>query len=236
MNREDFMRRLAEAIRPRSPQVGATLLIKMLPLMTDVGDGLFTEASLAYCGAHLPRSPNLMQLRDALNAFARSTEPLPQPENATGRLRREQAERDAFLRRDWDDPAGIMQRIRTCDGDLRFLRVLGLAVGMYAPQHIGLIPPHVLESLARDPDVRLPVFEEIRARGLFTPASAEPQAEPARPRTAYLTPDQIEQLGGRKQRDAHVPPAAADTPSARNLDPDAAARLEAAYPSRGDET
>jgi len=216
----------------------------MLQFLVDVGDEAFTDTSLQYVAARLRKTPNLATMRDLLGAYLREQSTpaeRPQPESAIQKSRRERAERDAFLRRDWDDPAGIMARIRTCNGELKYLRLLALVVGKYAPQHVGILPPHILESLANDPEVRLPVFDEIRARGLFKrrPAFLDDNAvEPATPpRPAYLTPEQIERAGGRKQQHAttHTPLSAAAA-----VDPDAAAGVEqdntaaASYPFRSD--
>jgi hypothetical protein len=149
VNRVDFMTHLAETIRPRSVQAGATILAKMLPFLTDLPDALFCEETLVSIAPKLPRSPTLPQLRHALTATLNAS-PASPPVSAQERLRQQQAEREAFLERDWDDANGIMQKVHNCDGNVDLLRLLARAVRRYAPQHLGYLPPHIIDAIDRD--------------------------------------------------------------------------------------
>lgn len=186
----------------------------MLQFLIDVPDHAFTDEGLRFVAARLRKTPNLATMRDLLQQYIQSLQPPAEHEAPTSKLRREEAERHAFLRRDWDDPVGIAARIRTCAGDMRYLRVLALAVGKWAPQHIGLLPPNVLQSLADDPEITLPVINEIRARGLFArpqPRDRQQQLDAVqtpRPRVMpnYLDPEYLDRINplphGRKRTDA----------------------------------
>ena len=180
MNRAEWMATLAPLIRPRAPLPAATQLGKLLPFLSDMPDRVFCDASLAIVAPKLPRSPSLGQLRDALNAYLRTLDGPATPadgDSETMRERRRIAERDEALRADWDDPAGIRERIRTCNGQPAFLRMLAALVHRHAPQHLGLLPPAAIASLD------------------------EPAPEPGRfvapaPRPAYFTPEQLRAVGG----------------------------------------
>jgi len=76
MTRDQFMLRLAEAIRPRNPSAGAAVLAKHLPLMTDMPDEMFSDEMLGIVAPRLSRTPTLHQLRKALEDAARQPEML----------------------------------------------------------------------------------------------------------------------------------------------------------------
>jgi hypothetical protein len=76
MTRDQFMLRLAEAIRPRNPAAGAAVLAKHLPLMTDMPDELFSDEMLQVVAPRLSRTPTLHQLRKALEDARRQPEML----------------------------------------------------------------------------------------------------------------------------------------------------------------
>jgi hypothetical protein len=203
MNRAEWMATLAPLIRPRAPLPAATQLGKLLPFLTDLPDHAFCEASLATAAPRLPRSPSLGQIRDALNAYLRT---LDGPADRAGadtetmRERKRLAEREAILAHDWDDPAGIRERIRTCNGEPKFLRMLAALVNRHAPQHLGLLPPAAIASLD------------------------EPAPEPGRyvapaPRPAYFTPEQLQAVGGGRHGRST---AALAAPGAQPIDTDTA--------------
>jgi hypothetical protein len=202
MNRSEWMATLAPLIRPRAPLPAATQLGKLLRFLADVPDHAFTEASLAIIAPKLPRSPSLGQLREALNAYLRTLDGPPDralPDNETTRERKRQAEREAFLAHEWDDPAGIRERIRTCNGEMKFLRLLAALVHRHAPQHLGLLPPAAIASID------------------------EPAPEPGRfvapaPRPAYFTPEQLRAVGGGRYGRST---AALSAPGAQPVDTDA---------------
>jgi hypothetical protein len=178
MNRSEFMGKLAELIRPRSPLAASTQLAKMLPFLTDMPDGAFCEGSLQALAGKLKRSPSFADVRAALDSYCRVhglgtlAPATPPPETTTERERRDWDARQDALHAEWNDPAGIRARIRTCDGDLRWLRVLAALVAKWAPQHLGLLPPLALASSATVGEIIPP------------PAT----------RAAYLTPAQLDQV------------------------------------------
>jgi hypothetical protein len=202
MNRNEWSATLGPLISPRAPLACVTQLGKMLQYLGDLPDRAFTEASLTFVAPKLPRSPRLGQLREALNGYLRSIDGLPDhtlADNETTRERKRQAEREAFLAHEWDDPAGIRERIRTCNGELKFLRLLAALVHRHAPQHLGLLPPAAIASVD------------------------EPAPEPGRfvappPRPAYFTPEQLRAVGGGRYGRST---AALSAPGAQPVDTDA---------------
>jgi hypothetical protein len=217
MNREQFMDRLAHAIRPRSAATGAALLREMIPFLYDLSDELFTEASVIFIAGRLNRSPTLPQLRAALVAFASSALPPPPPEPT-------QSERDAvawedrkeFLRRDWDDPAGILRKVGVCQASPRadhaagLLLLLGKLVRHWAPQHVGYLPPHIVQALEIDDDDDRGRYAVARQRELSAATLTREEqldalgvSEPLRPTPRYMTPEMLDQINplpnGRKR-------------------------------------
>jgi hypothetical protein len=122
---------------------------------------------------------------------------------------------------EWDDAAGIMRKVHANREDRRALRLLARIVGRWAPQHLGLLPPDIIEEVARDPEMMLPVFVELRARlGDPRPVGREEQlnalAERRKPTPNYLDPAYLDQVNplpnGRKRTDATT----ATTPTAQH--------------------
>lgn len=187
MNRSDWMGALAPLIRPRSALAAATQLGKMLGFLTDIPDSAFTEASVAAIAPTLKRSPSFAEVRAALQAYVRSldapTDRDPLQDTPTMRERARWAARQDELRAEWNDPDGIRARIRTCDGELVFLRLLAGLVQQWAPQHLGLLPPIALVSLDQVGEV--------------------PPGDDRRATPRYATPAQLDQInplpGGRKR-------------------------------------
>lgn len=212
MNRAEWMAALAPLIRPRSPVAAATQLGKMLEFLGDIPDSAFTEASITAIAPALKRSPSFAEVRAALQAYARSldapTDQDPLQDTATMRERARWEARQDELRAEWNDPDGIRARIRTCDGELRFLRLLAGLVLQWAPQHLGLLPPIALVSLDDVGEVVLMPGDDHR----LTPRYATP---------AQL--DQINPLPGGRKRDGTTTAAPAAELRAAPVDPDAPA-------------
>lgn len=237
MARDLWMQRLAEAVRPRSPRPTAIALGRMLQFLVDVPDHAFTDDSLQYIANRLRKTPSLGVLRDLLAAYLHEQEPQPErdDEPPTLKARREHEQRQASLRDDWDDPAGILRKVRACsDGSAlghRHLILLCKIVGKFAPQHLGLLPPRIIEEVASDPEVQLPAFVELRMRmGRVQPSAGkwdqiDAVTERARPASAYLTQEQLDAAYGRKRN--ATPAAAVDSSSAEGLDEN-----QARYPAR----
>lgn len=210
MRRDEFMQRLAEATRPRSAQAGATVLIKMLPFLNDLDDDLFTEGALVFLASRLPRSPTLPQLRAGFEAFSHSSlPPPPPPQSEQERDRQAWANRQIELRHDWDDPSGILRRVHDCGGNILMLRLLGKLVRMWAPQHLGYIPPHILAAIDIDAEVA-PQDRHLRFAADASPEGTRSVAEQlnalgqvAVTRPFHLTPEQLDQINplpnGRKR-------------------------------------
>jgi hypothetical protein len=190
MHREQFMQRLAELIRPRSAQQGATILVKMLPFLTDLRDDLFTEESLAFTVKRgLQRSPSIVQVREAFDAYdaiLKTPATRPPPED---RERDAWRERQAFLHRDWDDPVGIGRKVHRCRDSPPLLRCLAGLVASWAPQHLGLLPPDILLAVAVGSDI--PALVELRRELPELPADGA-VIDPPRPSVRPLTAAQLD--------------------------------------------
>jgi hypothetical protein len=205
MHREQFMQRLAELIRPRSAQQGATILVKMLPFLTDLRDDLFTEESLAFTVKRgLPRAPSIVQVREAFDAYdAMLKVPATRPSPPTDHGRDAWRERQQFLHRDWDDPIGIGRKVHQCRDHQPLLRCLAGLVARWAPQHLGLVPPNILAAVAVGSDI--PALVDIRRALGELRANDDAIVEPPRPIARPLTAVQLDAVNplpeGRK-RDA----------------------------------
>ena len=77
MNRDEWVAALAPLISPRATAGSVSQLSKLLRYLSDLPDRAFTEASLVFAAPRLPRSPNLGQLREALNGYLRSIDGRP---------------------------------------------------------------------------------------------------------------------------------------------------------------
>jgi hypothetical protein len=223
MMREQFMDRLAHAIRPRSAATGSALLREMLPLLGDISDELFTDQAITYLATRLKRSPSLKELRTGLEQYSASTlPPPPPPPTQTERDRAAWEDRQEALRRDWDDPAGILRRIKLCQESPRadratdLLLLLGKLVRAWAPQHVGYLPPHIIEALDIDDDDDRRRYAVERQRVLDGGAmTREEQLEalgyggPRQAQPRYASPEQLDQINplpnGHKRAEAFVP-------------------------------
>jgi len=209
VNRDAWIVHLAELIRPRQPTAAATQLSKMLHFLTDIPDGAFTEQSLHEAALKLKRTPSLIEVRAAIDGWwkKQTAPPVTAKESDQQRLLRLNEERAEFLRRDWDDPQGIAYRVRSCEGNVALLRLLAAAVGRWAPQHLGMLPPHILELTQQEPEPR--------------------QSGPPPPiKTAYLTPEQLDIAKGRARHERVIS-------TGTVVDSHA---TEGRYPARDDET
>jgi hypothetical protein len=190
-------------------------LAAYLPMLADrFPDGAFTAASLEYCAAQAVKGfPTYGELASWLADWWKAHRPAPPPQITVegSSIEAERRERERKNAESWDDPHRIRQSVEECQGSITLLRLLARCVSHYAPQHRGLIPPHILDLIERDPEndlgrVREPV-PVVRA--------------------LHLTPEQIEIAGGRKRHEV-----SADSPPPHDR---TAETSEAAYPARGDE-
>lgn len=221
MNRAEWANRLAEAIRPTAVKAATAQIGQLLRHLADLPDAAFTDESVRRLAERKAGHPmNLAWLRDELSTYLRLADrprvgrnELPQE-----RLLREWQDRQESLRRDWDNPDGIVRLVRQCDGNELLLRTLGRAVNRWAPQHLGWMPPHIIEMLDRDPD-------EFRASDRMRPESSLPR---------HLPPEVLDQINplpnGRKRAHAAGSPADAghpDAPPAAAPDPPGATDINA---------
>src|SRR6185312_6042880 len=126
-----------------NPEEAVIGLKGMLPLLADLPDGAFTLKSLEHVARECRRMPSYGELRSALSAWWIDNRPeMPAIEGPPGQGSHAFWEgRANAMRREWDDPAGIRERVRTCNGDEKFLGALRTLVGRWAPQHLAVVPP-----------------------------------------------------------------------------------------------
>jgi hypothetical protein len=241
MNRAEWAIQLAEAIRPSAAKAAATQIGQLLRLLADLPDAAFTEASVRLVAERKPgHALNLAWLRGVLNDYLRARDPMPvtpTPRSQSEREASEWEDRKAWLRRDWDDPAGILRRVHDCQGNVLMLRLLGKLVRHWAPQHLGFLPPHILEAIETDSEIA-PRDQHLRYGGDTAPDGTRSVAEqlaalrsagpPVTPR--HLDPSMLDRLNplpnGRKRVDAEpaaspaAPPVGAGYWPASNDDPE----------------
>ena len=159
MERTEWIEALAAKVRPGSPKAAANRLTNLLPELIALPAWVFCERSVSFVAARCSQTPNLAHLFKLLAEFraqyqaemmpASIAPPIPPPPSSAADA---WDTRQDELRREWDDPAGIRARIRTCDGEVRYLRFLASLVAKWAPQHLGLLPPETVEAYQRDAD------------------------------------------------------------------------------------
>jgi hypothetical protein len=123
-------------------------------LMSDFTDAAFTAESLHDVARQCVKGfPTYPELAAYLGDWWREHRPMPpQITVYQSDIMAAQRSADRATAESWDDPAGIVRLVRECDGNVLLLRTLGRAVKRWAPQHLGWIPPHILEMLDRNPD------------------------------------------------------------------------------------
>jgi hypothetical protein len=143
--REQWIALLSKLVSPSSPADAAAGLVAMLPMLGDLPDGAFTLKSLEYVARQCRRTPSYAELRSSLSAWwadnrpASSMPALAAPESdGTAEF---WCRRATAMQREWDDPAGIRERVAFCAGDERYLVLLRALVARHAPQHSWIVPP-----------------------------------------------------------------------------------------------
>lgn len=191
--------------------------------LSQLPDHAFTDASLQFVALRCKRTPSTAELSELLLGYLRTLAPKPAPPPLPV-LDETEPEMIDRLAGEWDDPAGIRDRIRTCNGELRFLRLLGVIVAKYAPQHLGLLPPAVLTALAGDRSIHIPSIVELRR----TMQPHDPVRSPTEQRDSvvesvaiarHLTPEELDRVnplpgGLRRAPSPPTDPTATDRPSA----------------------
>lgn len=115
----------------------ATLIVKEFPIAA------FSGQSLAAVARQCKFFPSYGELCGYLSEWWRENRPAPvmlSAPDAQGSYGYWES-RYAAMRREWDDPAGIRERVRTCAGEEQFLAPLRALVERWAPQHLSVVPP-----------------------------------------------------------------------------------------------
>jgi hypothetical protein len=182
------------------------------PRLQDLDPFWFSEAALEGVFLKVRTLNSADRVRKVLRDFHARQAPPPPTGTPMEQEWRSWNERQEFLRKDWDDPDGIMRKVRDCDGHpMRnfLLRRLGLILAKHAPQHLGCLPPDILRDMERNasPDLRSilnPIPRPLGPDGsrqdqLNTLHAGEPDVSHAR----HLTPVQLDAVNplpnGRKR-------------------------------------
>jgi hypothetical protein len=125
-------------------------------LAREFPEGAFTPDSLRHVARASVRGfPTYPELCIVLADWWRVNGPpapaLPGPDMS---FRRQVEAREAQCRAEWDDPASIRASLARAGSDPVLLNMLAGAVKRYAPQHLGELPPDVIERFEqRAPEV-----------------------------------------------------------------------------------
>lgn len=197
--------KLALGNRP-SPERAVAMLC---PRLGDLPDDWFTEEAINAAFLQLRGLNSPERVRKALRDFhATQRTAARQAPRWTPPPEPDWAERAEVMRRDWDDPAGIRDKVNRHQHDHWALRRLGLLVARWAPQHLGLMPPAILSTIAANSWQFAGLLKRIdMAEFVPPPRTAREQietiAETPEPRPHHLTPEQLDQVSplpnGRKR-------------------------------------
>jgi hypothetical protein len=177
MTLDDWIAALHAKVEPPGRSSVERSIAYLSPRLADLSPYWFTEAALDALFLKLRSLNSAERVRNALREYhaAQSSPAEPRPP-AVSQSEREAGEweaRQAWLHRDWDDPAGIMRKERDCAGDVRLLRLLAKLVRKWAPQHLGYLPPAILEAIERDEAPALSRHEQVNST-MVTPRHLSP--------------------------------------------------------------
>jgi hypothetical protein len=215
MNLDDWISALFARVQPATGSPERAVLY-LRPRLEDLSPYWFTEDAIAGIWMHLRSLNSAERVRKALREFhALRAPPRPPPISQQEREASEWEDRKAWLRRDWDNPARIMQNVRATAGhpmQLYLLRLQAKMVRLWAPQHLGYLPPHILEAIERD-DSPAPLSRQDQLNALGQVAVTQPR---------HLTPEQLDRINplpnGRKRTDATAHDAASTAAAHDRMD------------------
>ena len=168
MSLDDWIAALGDRVLPAGRNSRRTVEY-LLPRLGDLPPAWFTEEAIE----GIWRDLRSLNSADRVRAVLRLFHARQQSRQAVPEQQREAEaweDRKAWLRQDWDDAAGIMRKVHACGGDVRLLRLLALLVRQWAPQHLGYLPPHIIEAIERGDDA--PPTATVVG---FTPRYASPE-------------------------------------------------------------
>jgi hypothetical protein len=190
-------------------------VLYLRPRLEDLSPYWFTEEAIAGIWMKLRSLNSADRVRKVLREYhaAQTAVARPPPISQQERELREWDIRKAELRHDWDDPQGILRKVHDCRGNVLMLRLLAKLVRMWAPQHLGFLPPHILAAIENDSEIA-PADAHLRFADDTPPegtrsvaeqlAALNPDTRPP-PQPRHLTPEQLDIVnplpGGRKRTD-----------------------------------
>jgi hypothetical protein len=191
---EPWIRSLHEKVGPPG-QSTERVVAYLQPRLQDLNPFWFTHAAIEGVFLKLRTLNSADRVRNALREFhAKQATPTQTHETPIQQEWRNWQEQQKQLASEWDDPTAITQKVRNCADNPTAMRMLARIVARHAPQHLGCIPPHVLQAIEANGSTDLKAI----LRGMPT----EPQG-PVR--------------STQQQREALQPPATG--PGARHLTP-----------------
>jgi hypothetical protein len=156
MELEPWIRQLHAKVGPPG-QSTDRVVAYLQPRLQDLNPFWFTNAAIEDVFLKLRTLNSADRVRKALHDFhARQPPPTPPTETPMQRDWRNWQEQQKLLAKEWDDPNGIMRKVRDCADNPVAMRMLARIIARHAPQHLGCIPPHVLHAMHANgsPDLR----------------------------------------------------------------------------------
>jgi hypothetical protein len=157
IDRHEWCERLFDKF-PSTPKNRVERFVRSLDAkLADFPEADFTMESLDAVFFALKTPNSFDKVRTALQSWSRRnrahigpnyTRPLDTPAEPSD-YEKHMARLDE-LRAEWGDYTAVRHAIKTCNGEDRFLHVLATILTKYAPQHLGEIPPRILDQLERE--------------------------------------------------------------------------------------
>jgi hypothetical protein len=127
-----------------NPQEATARLAAYAPLIAkEFPREAFSTSSLAGVARQCKFFPSYGELCGYLSEWWRENHhaPVALPAPAEGGTAEFWCRRATAMQHEWDDPAGIRERVAFCAGDERYLVLLRALVARHAPQHSWIVPP-----------------------------------------------------------------------------------------------
>ena len=147
MEIEPWIRRLHEKIGPPG-QSTDRVVAYLQPRLADLNPFWFTEPASDAVFLKLRTLNSADRVRNALRDFhAKQPNQPPTQETPIQQEWRNWQEQQKQLATEWDDPPGIGRKVQNCADNPTAMRLLARILARHAPQHLGLIPPSILQAM-----------------------------------------------------------------------------------------
>lgn len=198
MHLETFCQQLHGKFDPISnPQTAVDYLA---PRLHDLPESWFTEPAINEVFLKLRSLKSADRIRKTLKEF-HAKHPQHTPKTSPKSEPDHWKNREQILATEWDNTAAIARKVRECTGHpMRYflLHQLATILAKHAPQHLGLIPPDVLQKMQQNASPQLAAILQP-----IPPGPAQPTRTPNQQKDAvakqtaalgpkYLSPAQLD--------------------------------------------